>query len=313
MREKEIQFGTAPKIFGTIMYPSLADEKKPAILLIPGSGPIDRNGNGKKKNQKLNVYNQLAHFLTENGFITLRFDKRGTGKSNASFIEAGFWDLVADGRAAVDVLKQQQEVDSNKIFILGHSEGCMLAPEIAKGNDIAGLILVAGAAQSMHEAMIFQREQSVKELQNIKGFKGKLISLLKVPQKAAKQGQKFDEKVLKSEKDVIRYQGIKINAKWFREHFQYNVKSGLEDVECPILAITGSRDVQAQPEKVFEIAQYTNVETDAVIVEGMNHMLRDQEEDLGILQIKRVYKDVGNQPLSKELLDSLKKWLTQHV
>jgi pimeloyl-ACP methyl ester carboxylesterase len=313
LREREIEFGKGHKVYGTLTIPSPSAENMPAVLLIPGSGPLDRNGNGKRKNLTLNLYNQLAMFLTEKGYVTLRYDKRGTGKSGASFIEAGFWDLVEDARAAIQFLKEEPLVDSNKIFVLGHSEGCMLALEVVKDHAIAGLLLVAGAAQSMNEAIMFQRDKSVTELKNLKGLKGKLLSFINIAAKAEKQGQKFDQKILASEKDVVRFQGIKINAKWFREHYQYDVYKGLNQVECPILAVTGSKDLQATPERVYDTVKYTNAETEAYIIDGMNHMLRDQEENYGILQLKKAYKNVGNKPLSPALLQLLKKWLDKHV
>ncbi len=291
----------------------MTEKKLPAVLIVPGSGPLNRDGNGKRKGQKLNLYNQLAHFLTEKGFVSLRYDKRGTGQSEESFIETGFWDLVEDAREAVDFLKQDQNVDPKKIFVLGHSEGCMLAAEISKENDLAGLMLVAGAAQSLAEALVYQREQSIQELKKLKGIKGKLLSLFNVAKKAEKQGQTFDQKVLNSKKDVIRFQGVKINAKWFREHFQTNVYQSLAEVDCPIFAVTGSKDLQATPERVYEIVKHTNVETEARIIEGMNHMLREQNEDYGILELKKAYKNVGEKPISKELLESLESWLMKHV
>ncbi|MFC0469247.1 alpha/beta hydrolase [Halalkalibacter kiskunsagensis] len=313
MTEKEVQFGKSNQIFGTLTYPETSPIALPAILLVAGSGPIDRNGNGKGKGQLFHLYDKLAAFLTDQGFITLRYDKRGIGKSEGVFGKTGFWDLVHDAKAAIHYLKQQPIVDRNKIFLLGHSEGCLLAPEIEKGEDLAGLVLIAGAGQTLEEALGYQRGLVVRSLQEQRGVKGMLLSLLKVAKKAEKQGVKFDEKVRSSKKDVIRYQGAKIPAKWFREHYQYNVLSGLSQVTCPILAVTGSKDVQATPEKVHEITSYTNVDTETRIIVGMNHMLRDQADDAQILQIKKAYKNIGEKPLSPAFLEVLKKWLNRHV
>ncbi|WP_332691842.1 alpha/beta hydrolase [Halalkalibacter lacteus] len=311
MTEKEIQFGEKNQIFGTLTYPETSPIALPAILLVAGSGPLDRNGNGK--GQTLHLYDQLATFLTNQGFITLRYDKRGTGKSEGVFAKMGFWDLVNDAKAAIHYLKKQSIVDRNKIFVLGHSEGCMLAPEIAKGEDLAGLLLVAGAGASLEDALTYQRGQIVESLQEQKGVKGKLFSLLNVAKKAEKKGVKFDKKVRSTKKDVIRYQGVKIPAKWFREHYEYDVYSGLAQVSCPILAVTGSKDVQATPDKVREVASYTKVETETHVIDGMNHMLRDQMEEVGILQLKKVYKNIGEKPLSPVFLEVVKQWLNRHV
>jgi alpha/beta superfamily hydrolase len=313
MTEKEIQFGEKGQLAGSLSFPETSPVALPAILIIAGSGPLDRNGNGTKKGQMLHLYNQLAAFLTECGFVVLRYDKRGTGKSSGDFIKTGFWDLIDDAKAAVHFLRDQPIVDRNKVFILGHSEGCMLAPEVAKGEDIQGLIFVAGAAQSLADAQNYQRELIVDSFQKTKGLKGKLIRLLNVTDKVKKQGQKFDRKVSMTKRDVIRYQGVKINAKWFREHYEHDVYQSLAEVTCPILAVTGSKDVQATPNQVYEVKKYTTVETETHIIKGMNHMLRDQDEDANILHLKKVYKSIGEKPLSKELLTVVKSWLDRHV
>jgi pimeloyl-ACP methyl ester carboxylesterase len=313
MSEKEIQFGKNDQIFGTLTYPEMSPIALPAILLVSGSGSLDRNGNGKGKGQAYHLYDQLATFLTDHGFITLRYDKRGTGKSEGVFAKTGFWDLIHDAKAAIHYLRKQSIVDQNKIFVLGHSEGCILAPEIAKGEDLAGLLLVAGAGESLEGALTYQRGQMVDSLQHQKGVKGKLLSLLNVAKKVEKRGDKFDKKVRSSNKDVIRYQGVKIPAKWFREHYEYDVYNGLAQVACPILAVTGSKDVQVKSKKVHEIARYTKVETETYVIDGMNHMLRDQKEDAGILELKKAYKNIGEKPLSPAFLELVKKWLNRHV
>ncbi|GAE27562.1 abhydrolase [Halalkalibacter wakoensis JCM 9140] len=313
MTEQEVQFGTNGQLYGTLSYPRTSPIALPAILIIAGSGPLDRDGNGKKKGQTLHLYNQLADFFTEHGFVSFRYDKRGTGKSAGHFLETGYWDLVEDAKAALTSLKKQACVDPSKVFILGHSEGCMIAPELAKTDEVAGLLLVAGAAQTLAEAQEFQRSQITQSLEKTKGVKGKLVRLLNIKGKVNKQGQKFDQKMRASNKDVIRYQGIRINAKWFKEHYEHDLYSSLAEVQCPILAVTGSKDVQATPDNVFQVKNYVKAEVEPHIITGMNHMLRDQPEDATIMQIKKVYKNIGEKPLSSSFLDVLQNWLNRHV
>ncbi len=131
--------------------------------------------------------------------------------------------------------------------------------------------------------------------------------------KIAKQGTKFDDRIRASTQDVIRFQGVKMSAKWFREHFEYDVYEGLRQVECPVLAITGSKDVQVTPARVYEVPKLVKGEAEVHIVEGMNHMLRDQPEEANMLQLKKVYKRVGKEPLSPAFLEIMKTWIQRHV
>ncbi|WP_368505796.1 alpha/beta hydrolase family protein [Alkalihalophilus sp. As8PL] len=313
MSSKEVSFEKGDiKISGTIDIPSEGPPLYPAVLILSGSGPLDRDGNGKGK-QVFNLYNSLSTFLVKNGCLTLRYDKRGVGKSTGSYMEAGMWDLVEDARAALRFLKRHPQVDPKRVFIVGHSEGAMLAPAVIEGEKVSGLILLAGAAESMAEALSYQRHQMVRGLQGMEGIRGKLLNLFKVIERAEKQGPKFDEKMMKTDAVTTRFQGVKVNAKWFREHYQFNVRESLKKVECPVLAVTGAKDLQVIPERVFEVEKLVKGPVEAKIIQGMNHMLRDQEEDYSILQLKKAYKQTGTKPLSHELTKTMRDWLANYV
>ncbi len=98
----------------------------PAILLIAGSGPNDRDETlfGHKP------FFVISDHLTRNGFAVLRYDKRGVGKSTGDFDKATLRDFADDAKMAVNYLKQRKEVNSEKIGILGHSEGGIVAPMV---------------------------------------------------------------------------------------------------------------------------------------------------------------------------------------
>jgi len=128
---------------GTLELPKGATGKVPAMLLIPGSGPTDRNGNSGL-GITTDLLKQIAEELAKNGIASLRFDKR------AIKIYAAKWpkDLkemnkffawqhfVDDAKAAFDFLGKQPEVDPAKVGILGHSEGALLSLQI--GSDRTG-------------------------------------------------------------------------------------------------------------------------------------------------------------------------------
>lgn len=312
MENKEVEFGEH-RLKGTLIHPDpTANEKFPAILLIAGSGPIDRDGNNINHGM-LNIYNKLAESLSEKNYITLRYDKRGVGKSEGDFVNIGLWDLVNDAKEAFQFLISHPDVDKEKVFVLGHSEGAIIASEIAKDEDVAGLMLLGGAGESLREAMTYQRKQVVDALKATKGIKGLFIKLLRVVKRVEKQEKLFDLRIERTDVDSFYMKGQHINAKWFREHYAHDVKETLKQITCPILAITGEKDVQSNPEKVEEIRKYTEAEVEAHIIPKMNHMLRDQEKDYSFLQIRKAYIDVGEKPLSEELLEKLRSWLERQI
>ncbi len=111
------------------------DEKKRGLVIIAsGSGAIDRNGNSRM--MTINIYNRLSDAICQNtDFSTLRYDKRGCGKSVDSndsdlYYKAGVTDLVEDLSSWALMLKNHPSVDPNLIYIAGHSDSAIFLPQV---------------------------------------------------------------------------------------------------------------------------------------------------------------------------------------
>lgn len=140
---------------GTLSVPR-APGPRPAIVLLHGSGPFGRDAImdgqlGERFGHDVAVLRDLAHHLGRAGFVVLRYDKRtctrATGCTNAypEGVEVGFDEIVADAQAAIEWLGQRPEVDPHAIYLLGHSLGGALVPELMTDNPgvRAGVILAA--------------------------------------------------------------------------------------------------------------------------------------------------------------------------
>lgn len=303
-------FGKVLKGQMTMLYKD--DQKKPAILILPGSGSLNCDGNDAKGKFQLNVYKQLAHFLASLDFVVLRYDKRGIGESEGDYFSTGMWDLVNDAKNAVRFLKEHPQVDQEKIIVLGHSEGTTLAIALNALEEIHGLILLAGAGERMEEALYRQRQLAYEALKNVKGLKGKLIRMLKIEEKNEKKANNFFNKIMQSDQEVIKVFFQKINAKWFREHLQYDVLEDLQKVHCPVLAMTGDKDFQADPEKLQILPNFIKGDLEYYVIHNMDHLLKKHEGDFNVLHMKTIYRKKGDQPLHEELCSYLQKWLVNH-
>lgn len=310
-REKEVTIQSKAALKGTLSLPKISEEKAPAILIIPGTGKLDRNGKVNKK-LDLQLYRQLAETLTSLGFINLRYDKRGVAASEGDFLSTGFWDLVDDAKAAVQFLKSLPEVDSEKVIVLGHSEGCTIGTAVAASEQLGGLILIAGAVERLNEALKRQRDIATEDIINAKGFQGHLLRLLGVQNKVEKQAQKYIVKVLNSSKDIIKVSLIKTNAKWMREHFAYNVREDLAKVTCPVLAITGARDIQANPEVLKDLPLYVKGEGEFHVVENMGHSCKYITQTSTMFTAKKDIIAEAKLPIHPELEKLLENWLQAH-
>ncbi len=130
------------QLHGTLLSPAEV-ASPPTVLILPGSGPTDRDGNQRQlRNDSLK---QLAEGLAARGIATLRIDKRGVGASAGAArqeSELRFDDYVADAVAWLSLLKQR--AGAAPVFALGHSEGALIAILAAERIPVAGLITVAG-------------------------------------------------------------------------------------------------------------------------------------------------------------------------
>ncbi|WP_142247887.1 alpha/beta hydrolase [Alkalihalobacterium alkalinitrilicum] len=307
-REERIKIEGKALLGATISFPESTEQKVPAALIIAGSGAGDRDGNMPKL--PLNLYKMISDGLAEAGFISLRYDKRGVGESEGELNVAGLWDLVDDAESALQFLRNNTNVDQEQVYVLGHSEGTIIATALNERASLAGLILIAGAADTVGEATRYQRELAYEELNNESGIKGWLIKKLKITDKAEKKTQKIFDKMSTSDKDEIRVQLFaKLPAKWFREHFQFDLYGSMEKITCPVLAINGTKDIQTKVENVYKVPELVNGPSEIHEVEGMNHILRYQEGDVSIQKVKSAYQAQASDPLHPYLMQIITNWL----
>lgn len=140
------------KLAGTFTVPR-APGPHPAVVLITGSGPQDRN----EALMGHRPFLVLADHLTRHGIAVLRCDDRGFGKSAGNFAAATNEDFVTDTLAAVAWLRTRTEVDAKRIGLIGHSEGGVVAPRAAvQSGDIAFIVLLAGVGIPMDELLVRQ-------------------------------------------------------------------------------------------------------------------------------------------------------------
>ena len=115
IKEKNITIQGEYAIGATITYEN-EQKKSPAVVIIMGTGQLDRDGNGF--GFKSNIYKELAQTFAEFGYVSARYDKRGTHASGGNFIRTGLSDLVNDAISVIQYLKKQPYVDADRILVL---------------------------------------------------------------------------------------------------------------------------------------------------------------------------------------------------
>jgi uncharacterized protein len=163
-RNLVIDLGNGATTNAQLTYPAVGKGPFPGVLLIQGTGPLDRN---ETLSKNLKPFFQISQYLSERGFAVLRYDKRGVSDESFTYLDkniygnATFNDLKQDATKALAVLIKQPEVDPSKITIIGHSEGAMIAPRIVIENNnatikIKNIVLMGAVAQNLKELVYFQ-------------------------------------------------------------------------------------------------------------------------------------------------------------
>ena len=239
----------------------------PAVLLITGSGPQDRNETVFGHRPFL----VLADYLTRQGIAVLRVDDRGVGESTGYFSQATSEDFASDVLAGVEYLKTCKEIDPKKIGLIGHSEGGIIAPMVAvKSPDVAFIILMAGTGLTGEEILYLQgalisRAMGISEEDIIKKsqFNEKIFSVLKeeedseIAEERLRQMFKEDwEKMSDEEREQIGDSEVFLEAQlqsllspWLKFFLTYDPRPTLSKVKCPVLAINGEKDLQVPPKE----------------------------------------------------------------
>ncbi|MEM7325892.1 MAG: alpha/beta fold hydrolase [Actinomycetota bacterium] len=297
MTETDISLPANGRTLGATLT-TTGDTPGPAALLISGSGPIDRNSNTKRLS--IDVMGRIAADLAAEGVGSLRYDKRGVGESEGDYHATGFHDNIADAEAALSALIARPEVDPGRIVVIGHSEGALIATALARTEPLAGVALLAGTAQPGRQVLEWQAAQVAPTLPK----PAKILLKLLRQDIVATQAKRLD-RLAASTDYVIRIQLVKVNAKWFREFLAFDPADSLRQAGCPVLAITGSKDIQVDPADVARMSELVPTSFTGHVVDDVSHLLRHEAGPPSV----RTYKKQADQPLDPRVVQLLLEWV----
>ncbi len=246
---------------GTLMMPA-SNPSKTIALLISGSGPTDRNGNNPAMMN--NSLKMLATELNENGIASLRYDKRGIGKSMQAGLKESdlrFENYVNDAKEWSAYLKN--ELKFNNIIVIGHSEGSLIGMIASQNSNVSKFISIAGAGQSADKII---REQ----------LKSQPMSVT-IPANA------LLDKLVKGETiaDVppILYTLFRPSVQpYMISWIKYDPQKEISKLTIPVLIIQGTTDIQVGIDDANRLAKALP-KAKLVIIEGMNHILKPASAD----------------------------------
>ncbi|MEJ8756267.1 alpha/beta hydrolase [Pontibacter sp. H259] len=284
------------QLAGTLTMP-IKNGRVPAVILVTGSGPQDRD----QTILDHKTFLVMADYLTRQGFAVLRLDDRGVGKSGGTFATATTEDFATDIEAAYTYLKRNKVIDSKNIGLIGHSEGALVAAKVAaKHPDVAFVVLMAGTAVSGTDLLIAQNEAMYKAAGMPAPQLRKYLALRKAQfEVAATEPDVFkaSAKIKQLEQDAKaqlteqeqKQMGLtpqseqaivaQLSSPWMRYFLKYNPAPTLQKLKMPVLALNGTKDLQVPyqqnlpaTEKALKAAgnkKYTIKE-----MPGLNHLFQ---------------------------------------
>lgn len=304
---------------GTLTLPK-GNGKFPAVVLVSGSGPNDRNEEifGHKP------FMVVADYLTKNGYAVFRYDKRGVAESEGDFPSATVFDFAEDTKSAIKYLKTRKEIDTEKIGILGHSEGGQVAQIIAsEDGSLNFIILMAAPGIKGSDLLILQNDAFSKALG--------------LPELTRALNKKLNEKTYeiimqndnkeKAEQELKEYYKTTVHYKdlgdeelddtiegLYTEHIRqlllFDPQDYLPKIKCNVLALNGAKDLQVTYiENIAGLAEglamQGNLET--IVYRDLNHLFQPAQtglpDEYGTIETT----------IEPKVLEDIVKWLNEKV
>lgn len=285
---------------GTLSKPAAqsANTRLPAVVLVGGSGPTDRDGLAFG----VPILGQIADAIADAGFIVVRYDKRGVGQSGGRAESAGLNDYAEDARAAVKLLGDRKDIDPKRIAVIGHSEGGAVALiAAARDKRIAAVGLLAANGVPGTELILAQQQHLLNRSKLSAEEKQAKIDLQKRIHEAVLTGKGWDQipDEMRRTVDNPEFQSILSN----------DPAKVMPDVKQPVLIVQGELDTQVEPENADRLAALARGRKNARPVElvkipGVNHLLAPATT--GEIEEYRTLKD---KQVSPAVTDSIVTWL----
>jgi pimeloyl-ACP methyl ester carboxylesterase len=278
-------------LFATLFSP-INSKNPPVVLMIAGSGPTDRDGNNYLLPGKNNSLLQLADSLAKHGIASLRYDKRGVGKSKPDTMmkeENITIDTIADD--ALHMYKWLKAQGYQDIYIAGHSEGSLIGMMISTTLNPRGFISLAGAGRKIREIL---NEQLSGRLSS------ELNNQLNRDLDSLEQG-------LSVTPNPALYSLLRPSVQpYMRSWLKLDPQKIIAKLNCPVLIVQGSRDIQVSVKDAENLHDAKDGST-LLIIPNMNHLFREVGTDDKTANIK-TYSD-PSYPVMAELVSGIVKFI----
>lgn len=281
MQSIEMNLDTSPALGATLLLP---EQPKAALLIVQGSGVHDRDGNMPAVGFKSTLYRRVARELDRRGsFASLRFDKRGSDTPAGAAHDYTISERLDDLRAALKLLREDKRTETLPLFLVGHSEGAMLAAKLAETEKVRGIVSLAAPFGNVFELQRERARRLVREGRGVQQSRGeRALEYYDQLELFFKEGTKLlPEQFLEFAKDYrdAGFHGWE-SFEWLAGHWANALESDPTARGVPMLVVQGGRDARLWPDNDTRWKKWCAERTLAEfkLIEQMGHDLNDARQ-----------------------------------
>ena len=319
-RQTDVSFpnpATRQRLSGTLTVPA-GEGPFAAVVLLSDSGPQSR----EVEVSGYRMFGQLADYLTRHGVAVLRFDDRGVGKSGGTYATATTTDFVTDARAAMAFLRARPLISSHRVGLVGHGEGANVALLTAAGTGPgrapAFVVSLAGYGQPGHEVLLRQQGEIMR-----------LIGADPAQVKAARDVYQRTVDIIRQTPDngaarpkvaallagantgldagMARARAVQLTSPWSRFFFDFDPQAQLAQVQCAVLLLNGTADLQVSPRRnmtpLHRALSRAKRSVTSARLNGVNHFFQPPTDQWPIVN------GVQEPTFSVEALKKIREWV----
>ena len=294
----------------TLPAEASAENPVPVVILVHGSGPGDRDQSIFENRP----FFDIADYLSENGIAVLRYDKRTLTHGEELLTVYGgeltvMEETIEDVLLATELIRADERINEEQVFVLGLSLGGILAPRIytsAEGS-FAGLVIMAGTPRDLTEVMMTQNEMMLDEMEEGAERNAMLIQIEQI-------GAIFDS-IPTMTPEVAREMDLGgMSAYYFLDMILNPFSLDLAEVEAPILALQGEQDFQILADLDFVLMEELLADCDnaqTILYPGLNHLFMPSEIATGISNIMDEYAIPAQ--VDEQVLRDIVQWIFEQI
>jgi len=284
--------------FGTLTKPINTKKRLSTVILLSAT-PGDRNWDFMPRLIQSGMF--LANFLSSKGYLVLRYDRMGSGKTEFPEKISGN-PLPGALLKAVSFLRKRKDTDPGKIFFIAHADASLTAMKVCRKINITGLILLAPPAYSQSEILLYQVAKTMKQSKFNETAIKTNISFLKININKLRKNNKpvnmdtKNKKIEKHNRSIIRQLHHPRFASFNRKRLFTNPITLFRKQTQPILIVFGKKDFQNSP--TFNLPPYKKAAgrkpVTFFIIPDMDYVLKMQERDITRMTSRQILYSYGD-------------------